>query len=164
MRYVLRQKLFALGDDYTVRDEQGNDRYFVDGKAFSLGAKLSFQDMAGNELAFIQQRLLHVNPTYEIYRGGTLAAVVTRKLMSFLHHSFTIDVPGAGDLEVQGNLLDHEYTFRRGDRVIATVTKQWIALRDTYGIDIADGEDDVLILASAVVIDEACHPDDEGHH
>lgn len=164
MRYVLKQKLLSWGDDYTIRDEQGADRYFVDGKALSLGAKLSFQDMAGNELAFIRQRLLKLNPTYEIHRDGALAAVVTRKLLSFLHHRFVVDVPGPNDLEAEGNLLDHEYSFRRGDSVVATVTKQWITLRDTYSIDIADGEDDVLILASAVVIDEACHPDDQGHN
>lgn len=164
MRYVLKQKLLAWGDDYTIRDEQGTDRYFVDGKALSLGAKLSFQDMSGNELAFIRQRLLKLNPTYEIHRDGALVAVVTRKLLSFLHHRFVIDVPGPNDLEAEGNLLDHEYEFRRGDSVVATVTKQWITLRDTYSIDIADGEDDVLILASAVVIDEACHPDDQGHN
>lgn len=164
MRYVLKQKLLSWGDDYTIRDEQGTDRYFVDGKALSLGAKLSFQDMAGNELAFINQRLLKLNPTYEIHRDGALVAVVTRKLLSFLHHRFVVDVPGENDLEAEGNLLDHEYTFRRGDSVVATVTKQWVTLRDTYTIDIADGEDDVLILASAVVIDEACHPDDQGHN
>jgi len=163
MRYVLKQKLLSWGDDYTIRDEQGTDRYFVDGKALSLGARLSFQDMAGNELAFISQRLLKLNPTYEIHRDGALVAVVTRKLLSFLHHRFVVDVPGENDLEAEGNLLDHEYTFRRGDSVVATVTKQWVTLRDTYSIDISDGEDDVLILASAVVIDEACHPDDQGH-
>lgn len=163
MRYVMQQKLLSWGDDYTIRDEQGADRYFVDGKAFSIGAKLSFQGMQGNELAFIKQRVLTIGPTYEIHRNGAVAAIVTRKLLSFLHHRFVIDVPGPDDLEAEGNLLDHEYTFRRGEQQVATVSKAWMTLRDTYGIDIADGEDDVLILASAVVIDEACHPDDEKH-
>lgn len=163
MRYVMQQKLLSWGDDYVIRDERGDDRYFVDGKAFSIGASLSLQDMSGNELAFIKQRVLTIGPTYEIHRGGALAAVVTRKLLSFLHHRFVIDVPGPNDLEAEGNLLDHEYTFRRGEDTVATVTKTWMTLRDTYGIDIASGEDDVLILASAVVIDEACHPDDQGH-
>lgn len=162
MRYQMKQKLLSWGDDFYVRDEHGNDVYFVDGKAFSFGDQLSFRDMAGTELAFIKQKVFSIGRTYEIYRNGALAAVVARELFSFLHHRFTVDVPGPDDLEAEGNLLDHEYVFRRGDRVVASVSKQWLALGDTYGIDIADGEDDVLILASAVVIDESCHPDDAG--
>ena len=164
MRYVMRQKLWAWGNDFTVKDDQGRDHFFVDGKAFSLGDQLSFQDMQGNELAYIKQKLFHLSPTYEIWRDGRLAAVVQRELFSFLHHRFTVDVPGPDDLEATGSLTDHEYEFRRGERVVATVSKRWFTLRDTYGIDIDDDEDQVLLLACAVVIDEACHPDDGKRH
>ena len=160
----MKQKLFSFGDDFRIRDESGKDVYFVDGKAFSIGSKLSLQDMAGNELAFIKQKLLNWSPTYELWRGGELAAVVKKKLFALLHHRFSVDVPGPDDLEATGDFLDHEYSFRRGDRVVATVSKRWFALGDTYGIEIEDDEDPVLILASAVVVDEACHPDDGKRH
>lgn len=162
MRYVMRERLLSWGDDFRIRDDSGREVFFVDGKAFSLGDKLSFQDSTGKELAFIKQKLLSLARTYEIHRDGSLAAVVKRNLFGLLHHRFSIDVPGPDDLEATGNFLDHEYTFRRGDRVVATVSKKWFSLADTYGIDIEPGEDDVLILASAVVVDQACHPDDEG--
>ena len=161
MRYLMREKILSWGDDFTIRDEAGNDVFIVDGKAFSIGKQLSFRDMSGAELAFIKQKLLSWGPTYEVYRGGALAAVVKRELFSFLHHRFTVDVPGPDDLEAAGSLTDHEYEMRRGDRVVATVSKRWFSWSDTYGIDVADGEDDVLVLASAVVIDMACHPDKE---
>jgi len=162
MRYVLRQKILSFGDDFTIRDEAGNDAFVVDGKAFSFGDKLSFQDTAGRELAFIKQKLFNFSPTYEIWRGGELAAVVKRELFSFFHHRFTVDVPGPDDLEAEGDFTDHEYEFRRGGRVVAVVSKRWFSWTDTYGIDVDDGEDDVLVLASAVVVDLACHGD-EGH-
>ena len=164
MRYVLRQKLPSFGDDFTIRDEAGNDVFFVDGKAFSFGDQLSFQDMGGNELAYIKQKVFNWSPTYEIWRDGRLAAVVKRELFSFLHHRFTVDVPGPDDLEATGSLTDHEYEMRRGDRTVAVVSKRWFSWGDTYGVDVADGEDDVLVLASAVVIDMACHPDDDKRH
>jgi uncharacterized protein YxjI len=164
MRYVLKQKLLAWGDDFVIKDEGGNDQFFVDGKAFSIGDKLSFQDMDGNELAFIRQRLLAWGKTYEIFRDGQLAAVVKKELFAFLHHRFMVDVPGPDDLEAEGNFLDREYEFRRGANVVAVVSKRWFSWTDTYGVEIADGEDDVLILASAVVIDQACHPDDGKRH
>jgi uncharacterized protein YxjI len=159
MRYLMRQKLFALGDDFTIKDEAGADRFFVDGKAFSIGAKLSFQDMNGIELAFIKQRLLNLKPTYEIWRKGEVAAVVTKDLFTLFNCRFHVDVPGPDDLEASGSFTDHEYAFTRGANQVAEVSKQWFTFADTYGVDIADGEDDVLVLASTVVIDMCCHPD-----
>ena len=159
MRYVMKEKLFAMGDDFHIRDEHGRDAYFVDGKAFSLGDQLSFQDLAGNELAFIKQKLLAWGKTYEVYRSGALVAVVKKQPFTLFRHRFTVDVPGPDDLEAQGDFIDHEYEFTRGDRVVARVSKKWFSWSDTYGIDVADGEDDVLVLVSAVVIDMACHED-----
>ena len=163
MRYQLKQKLLSWGDDYYIRDDQGREVYFVDGKALSFRGQLSFKDLDGNELAFIRQKLLKLSPTYEIHRGGQLA-VVKKELFALFHHKFAVDVPGPDDLEAKGDFLDHEYVFRRGDRDVATVSKRWLTFADTYGIDIADGEDDVLILASAVVVDQACHRGDGERH
>jgi uncharacterized protein YxjI len=164
VRYVLKQKLLSWGDDYYIRDDDGREVYLVDGKAISWGAKLTFRDMEGRELAFIEQKMFKLSPTYEIYRNGELAAVVKKELFALLHHRFTVDVPGPDDLEARGDFLDHEYVFTRGDREVARVSKQWLSFSDTYGVETIDGEDDVLILASAVVVDQACHPDDNKRH
>jgi uncharacterized protein YxjI len=163
MRYRMREKIFSFGDDFVIQDAGGNDRFFVDGKAFSIGDKLSFQDMAGNELAFIRQKLLAWGPSYVIeWSGGS--ATVKKHLFTFFRCAFTVDVPGPDDLEATGSLLDHEYEFQRHRRTVATVSKKWFSFSDSYGIDITDGENDVLILASAVVIDLCCHGDDKGGH
>ena len=157
MRYVMKQKLLSWGDDFTIRDAEGRDIYFVDGKVFTLGDQLSFQDMHGNELAYIRQRLLSFGPTFEITRGGELAAVVHKHLFTFFRCTFSVDVPGPDDLEATGDFLDYEYAFARRGSVVAQVSKRWFAWADTYGVEIADGEDDLLVLASAVVIDQCCH-------
>jgi uncharacterized protein YxjI len=157
MRYVMKQKLFSWGDDFMIKDENGRDAFFVDGKAFSFGDQLSFQDMAGKELAFIKQKLLAWGPTYEIYREGQLYAIVKKELFTFFKCRFTVDVPGPDDLEAKGDFMDHEYAFTRGGLTVAEVSKQWFSWTDTYGVEIAEGEDDVLIIASTVVIDMACH-------
>ena len=159
MRYILKQKLFSLGDDFYIRDENEQDVYFVDGKFVHIGDQLSFQDLEGRELAFIKQKVLAWGRTYELYRDGVVVAVVKKELFAPFHHTFYVDVPGPDDLKAEGNFLDREYTFSRGDKVVATVSKQWFTLADTYGVDIADGEDEVLILASTVVVDMSCHGD-----
>jgi uncharacterized protein YxjI len=162
MRYVMKQKLFSWGDDFVIKNEAGEDVFFVDGRAFSIGNKLSFQDMSGNELAFIRQKLLSWGPTYEITRGGQLLAVVKKQLFTLFRCKFTVDVPGPDDLEAQGSFMDMEYHFDRGGRQVAEVSKRWFSWRDTYGVDIAAGEDDSLILAATVVIDMVCHGDKKG--
>lgn len=115
--------------------------------------------MAGNELAFIKQKLLSRGPTYEIHRDGQLYAVVRKELFTLFRCRFTVDVPGPDDLEAEGDFMDHEYAFTRSRSTVAGVSKRWFSWTDTYGVDIAEGEDDVLILASTVVIDMACHGD-----
>ena len=159
-RYQMKEKWISWGDDYVVRDESGREVYLIDGKAWSLGSKLSFQDLQGNELAFISQKLLSWGPTFEIYRGGRVAAVVKKSLFTLFRAVFTVDVPGPNDLTAEGNFWDYEYTFSRGSRVVARVSKAFFSWTDSYGIDVADGEDDVLIIAAAVVIDQCSHKKD----
>jgi uncharacterized protein YxjI len=164
MRYQIKEKLLCLGDDFRIKDENGRDVFLVDGKAFTLlREKLSFQDMQGRELAFIRERVLSLRKSYEIHRDGHLAAVVKKDLFNFLRCHFTVDVPGPDDLEATGSFLDREYTFKRGGRKVASVSRKWFSLTDSYGVDIAEGEDDVLILASTVVIDQICHDGKEEH-
>ena len=162
MRYVLRQHVLSWGDDFTIKDEAGRAAYTVDGKVFSFGDKLAFLDAAsGEEVARIDQKLLSIGKTYDITRGGKHVATVKQHLFSLLHQKFTVDVPGPDDLEATGSLLHREYTFERGGRTVARVSKKFFSLSDSYGVDIADGEDDVLILAAAVVIDLCVHGDSD---
>ena len=156
MKYEMKQKLFAFGKDFTIRDGEGRDVFRVDGKALSIGDKLSFQDMSGNELAFIAQRVLSFKKRYEIHRDGSLFAEVVKEITLF-KDKLTVDIPGPNDYEVAGRFLDHEYRFVRSGREVAHVSKSYFSLVDSYGIDIEDGEDDVTILATAVVIDLVSH-------
>lgn len=152
MRYQMKQKMWALGNDFTIKDEAGNDCFLVDGRVFSLGQKLSFQDMAGTELAFISQRLLSLHKCYEVYRDGALFAEISKEF-TFFTDEYTVDVPGPNDYQVNGDFWQYEYQFLRDGCAVATVSKKFFSFVDTYGVEIAEGEDDITILATAVVID-----------
>jgi len=157
MRYQMRQKFFAFGDDFMIKDDDGRDVYFVDGKAFSWGDKLSFQTAdTRQEVAYIAQKLWSFKPKYEIHRDGNVFAEVVKEFTWF-KSKFTLDVPGPNDYEITGSFWQHEYSFTRQGRTVASVSKKLFALTDTYGIDIVSGEDDVAILATAVVVDLVCH-------
>ena len=167
MRYQMKQKLLSLGQDFTIEDEEGNAAYKVDGRALSFGAKYSFQDMAGEELAFISQKVLSLKKRYQIFRQEEMVAEVSRDfswrtlLGSGRHFDrLTIDVPGPDDYSVQGSFFRREYRFTRGGQQVAEVSRKFFSLSDSYGIDISGDEDEVLILASAVVIDHICDSDE----
>jgi uncharacterized protein YxjI len=155
----MRERILSWGDDFTIKDEAGRAAFYVDGKVFSFGDKLSFKDRDGKEVVLIDQKLLSFGPQYEIVRGGTTVAVVKKHLFTLFRARFTVDVPGPDDLEAKGNFLEHEYVFERDGRDVARISKKWLSLSDSYAIDINEGEDDVVILAAAVVIDLVSHPD-----
>lgn len=157
MKYVMKQKILALGDDFAIFDESGAERFYVDGRAFSLGQKLSFQNAARKEVAFIRQKLLSLGSSYEVLQNDQVIAKVKKHHFTLFRCRFSVDVPGPDDLEAQGNFLDHEYEFSQGSTVVAQVTKKWIAWSDSYAIDIAPNQNEILILACAVVIDLVCH-------
>ncbi len=159
----MRERILSWGDDFTIKDADGDDVYYVNGKVFSFGNKLSFLDSRGTEMIRIDQKLLSFGPQYEIRRGDETIAVVKKHLFTLFRGRFSVDVPGPDDLEAKGDFLDHEYAFERGGRDVARVSKKWLALADTYTVDIDEGQDDLLILAAAVVIDLVSHPDDNSH-
>ena len=149
----LKNKLLSIGGDSSITDEHGQEIYYVDGAAISLGRRLTIKDKDHNEVGKIHQELIALTPTFEIHTESGKKAHISMRLLT-LTDRMKIDVSGGPDLEVHGNLLHHEYDIERGGRRVAHVSKAWIALTNSYGIDIAEDEDQVLILASAVVIDE----------
>jgi len=153
MRYVIQEKFWSLGNKFFISDDQENQAYYVEGKAFAWGSKLSFQDLQGNELAYISQKLFSLKPRYRIYRNDELFAQVVKEY-SWFKKKFTLDVPGPNDYTVTGSFWDHEYVFERGSEVVATVSKKVWSVRDFYSIDIVEGEDDISILCTAIVIDQ----------
>ena len=162
-RYVMREKWLAFGDDSWIEDDSGTRVYRVDGKALRLRKTLKLEDLEGNELCMIQERKLRVRDTMEIEApDGTRLGLIQKALITPLRERFEVEVPGRPELKVRGNILDHEYRIERdGDR-IAEVSKKWLRVRDTYGIEIQPGEDELLILAIAVALDAIEHDQDVG--
>ena len=155
MRYVIRERLFRLGEDSDITDEEGRPIFHVDGKVLTLRNTVIMRDRTGAEVARVERQLIALRPTYYITRNGQEAASVRKQLFSPFVDRFTIDVPGPHDLHVTGSLFEHDYTIERDGLVVATVSKAWISITETYGVDIAPGEDDVLILASVLALDLA---------
>ena len=159
--YVIRERMFRLGEDSDITDEAGRPVLHVDGKVMSLHSRLILRDPAGREVAQVHRKLVALRPTYEITIDGKNAAEVRKHLFTPFHERFTIDIPGAGDMEMTGDLLSHEFTIDRDGQTAATISKRWLSLTDSYAVDVAPGENDLLILASVLALDLAM---DAEHH
>jgi len=154
----MRQNLISIGDDFWIENGAGQRVYRVDGKALRLRPRLEFDDTRGSQLCRIQERMLRIKDTMDIEGpGGEKVATVKKALITPIRERWQVQVENGPDMEVQGNIVDHEYRFEGSGRQVAEVSKKWFRLRDTYGVTIAPGENDVVILASTVAIDMMAH-------
>jgi len=161
-RYRMQQRLLSLGGDFTIENEQGKPAFEVDGKVMKIRRTFVIKDTAGNEVVTVRQKLVALRKTMHLLRGGDEIATIRKALLAPFRQKYAVDVKDGEDLEVQGDVLSHEFEIRRGGDVIAEISKRWFTIRDTYGIEIADGEDDPLLLAIAVAVDEMAHDKDAG--
>ena len=131
----------------------------VDGKVLRVRDTLVFKDMQGNKLCEIQERMLRIKDTMAIEGpDGKTLATVRKAIITPVRDRWSVNIKGGPDLDVQGNILDHEYRIEEGRHKVAEVSKKWFRLRDTYGVEIAEGQDDILILAITVAVDIMAHP------
>lgn len=161
MRYQVKEKVFSVGTDFWVTDEQGGKAFLVDGKVMHIRQTLELKDPSGAVVATVRKKLVAVRETMEIERDGAPAATVHKVLVSPLHHRYVIDLAGGGQLEAVGNLVDKEFQVQGGGQVLAQVSRAWFRIRDTYGVDVAPGQDDVLMIAIAVALDRIHHDEEE---
>src|ERR1700733_2630934 len=141
MRYLVRERIFAIKDDFWVTDEHGNRVFFINARFLSLHHTLVLEDVSGNKLA----------------------ATVHKAVFSPLHHKAMIDLHHGGRLEAVGNIIDKDFEIRDGHRVVARVSRKWFRMRDTYGLDVAPDENDALFVAIAVCLDRIHHEEEERH-
>ncbi len=157
--YVIRERLFRLGEDSDITDDAGQPVLHVDGKVLSLHNRLILRDPAGREVGQVRRKLAALRPVYQITLAGKDVAEVRKHLFTAFGERLTIDVHGAGDMEIDGDVLSHEFTIRRDGQAVATISKRWITVTSTYAVDVAPSEDDVLILASVLALDLAMDAD-----
>jgi uncharacterized protein YxjI len=154
-RYQMREKLLSIGDDSWIEDESGRRAFKVNGKALRVRQTLVIEDPQGQELAKIQDRPVHVRDVMEIEGpDGSSLATVKKAMITPLRDRFSIDVAGGTELSAHGNIVDHEFEIEADGTKVAEVSKKWFRVRDTYGVEVAPGQNDALILAITVCIDQ----------
>jgi uncharacterized protein YxjI len=158
-RYQMRQKLVSIGDDFWIENDRGERVYKVDGKALRIRQTLIFENPQGQELAKIQEKMLRVRDTMEIEGpNGETLATIKKAMITPLRDRWVVKVGDGPDLDIQGNILDHEYTIESGRDKVAEISKKWFRIADTYGVEVASGQNDLVILAATVAVDMMANP------
>ncbi|MFI6447299.1 LURP-one-related/scramblase family protein [Kitasatospora sp. NPDC050543] len=155
MRYVVRERLFAIGDDYWIEDEDGRKAYLVDGKVLRLRDTFELRDAAGQVVAVIKEKFFTVRDAMKIENAdGDVVATVREKLFTPFRDKYKVELADGAELKITGDLIGKDYTIEddNGDEV-ARISEKWFTIRDAYGVEIADGADPGLLLAVAACVD-----------
>jgi uncharacterized protein YxjI len=157
-RYKMHEKLVTIGDDYWIENEEGKREFYVDGKALRVRDTLIIKDVQGNELYKLQEKLLRIRDTMDIQNAeGETVAKIKKALITPLRDRWKVEVANGPEMDIQGNILDHEYKIEAGREKVAEVSKKWFRIRDTYGVEIVPGQDAALILAITAAMDQMAH-------
>lgn len=156
--YEIDEKFFSPTHDFWIK--RGDERvYQVDEKMFSISGAIALQDADGNELYRISEKIMTLRDIRYIHRGDQRIATVKKALFSPLVYKFTVTFENGSELEVTGNITDHQYAITYGGQEIAHIDRKWSLLSEHYGVSIIPGQDDALILtvaacAEAMVLDD----------
>ena len=149
MKLYLHQKVFSWVDRFTVKDEFGTDRYFVEGEFFSWGKKLHVYDINGKEVAFIQQKIFSLLPKFFVFIEGRQIAEIIKEF-TFLRPKYSI---GGLGWEINGSFMAHDYEITQRGQSIVTIHKEWMTWGDCYELDISNEGDEIVALSVVLAID-----------
>jgi uncharacterized protein YxjI len=153
MRFLVRDRLLGIGDDYWIEDEHGNKVFLVDGKAMRLRDTFELKDTQGRVLIDIHQKMFALRDTMVIEREGDALATIRRKRLSLLRNHYRVSLVDGTELDVSGKILDREFAVEYDGELLAVISRRWLTVRDTYGVDVVrDDADPALLIAVAVCV------------
>jgi uncharacterized protein YxjI len=153
MKLLVRDRIFGIGDDYWIEDEHGRKVFLVDGKALRLRDTFELKDAHGRVLIDIHKKMLALRGTMVIEREGERLATIKRKHLSLLRNHYRVALSDGAELDVSGKILDREFVIEYDDNLIANISRRWLRVRETYGVDIVREDiDPALIIAVAVCV------------
>ncbi|MFD8301725.1 LURP-one-related/scramblase family protein [Streptomyces sp. NPDC059690] len=163
MRFQVRDRLLGIGEDYWIEDERGDKAFLVDGKAMRLRDTFELKDTQGRVLIDIHQKMFALRDTMVIERDGEALATIRRKRLSLLRNHYRVSLADGSELDVSGKILDREFAVEYDGELLAVVSRRWLHVRETYGVDIVrDDADPALLIAVAVCVIHLAEKDRDG--
>ncbi|WP_411143001.1 LURP-one-related/scramblase family protein [Streptomyces sp. x-80] len=153
MKYLVRDRIFGIGDDYWIEDEHGRHVFLVDGKALRLRETFELKDLQRRVLIVIRKKMLSLRDAMTIERDDRPLATVRRKRLSLLRHHYRVEMVDGTELDVSGKILDREFAVEYDGELLADISRRWLTLRDTYAVNVVrEDADPPLLIAIAVCV------------
>ncbi|MGZ9932211.1 LURP-one-related/scramblase family protein [Streptomyces sp. NC-S4] len=153
MKYLVRDKMLAIGDDYWIEDEDGRHAFLVDGKALRFRDTLELKDPDGLILITLREKLFALRDAMTLERDERRLAVIRRKRLSLVRGHFRVTLAEGTELDVSGRILEREFKVEYDGELLALVSRQWYRLRETYAVDVVrEDADAALLIAVAVCV------------
>jgi uncharacterized protein YxjI len=163
MRFLVYDRLLGFGDDYWIEDDRGSKVFLVDGKALRLRDTWELKDTQGHVLVGIHQKMLALRDTMVLQRGGEPLATIRRKRLSLLRNHYRVSLADGSVLDVSGKILDREFAVEYDGELLAVVSRRWLTVRDTYGVEVVhEDADPALLIAVAVCVIHLAEKEREG--
>lgn len=134
MKYRINQKIFSLTDSFTIEDERGMVAFTAKGKFLSISSSQTLYDHTEREILKIKRKYLSILPACRLVNNDGSEWLIKKKFWPFWTSRFTIDTQ-YGQLEMTGNLWQHEYEIRQGEQLLASISKKLFSFSDSYGVD-----------------------------
>ncbi|MFE9120505.1 LURP-one-related/scramblase family protein [Streptomyces sp. NPDC007172] len=151
MKYLVRDKIFAIGDDYWIETEDGRQAFLADGKALRLRDTLELKDPAGRVLITLREKMFSLRDAMTIERDDQALATVRRKRLSLLRNHYRVRLVEGTELDVTGRILDREFTVEYDGELLAHVSRKWFRVRETYAVNVVREDADVALLLAVVI-------------
>ncbi|MBV1937889.1 LURP-one-related family protein [Streptomyces sp. BV286] len=153
MKFLVRDRILGIGDDYWIEDERGHKAFLVDGKAMRLRDTFELKDPQGHVLIDIHKKMLALRDTMVVERGGEPLATIRRKRLSLLRNHYRVVLADGTELDVSGKILDREFVVEYDGELLAHISRRWLRLRETYGVEVVrEDADPALLIAVAVCV------------
>lgn len=149
MKLYMKQKVFSFRDKFYIKDEYGEDKYYVEGELISWGKKLHIYDMTGNELAMVQEKAISFLPKFYVFVNDEQVAEIVKNF-TFFTQKYTVN---GFNWDVSGDFLSHDYEIKHNGKSIISIHKHWMTWGDSYEINISDSQNEVSALAVVLAID-----------
>ncbi len=151
--FQMRTGLVDISRDYWVETMTGRTVYKVDGKVLRARDGFTIREPGGEVVAQMRARDSQARDIVTIDRPGRPSATITRATGASMPDRYVVEAADVGEVAVRGDVVECEYTFEIGGAAVAEVSKRWVTLPGTFGVQVEPGADVALLLAATAAID-----------
>ena len=145
----MKQKLISIGEKFTITDDKGNIKYYVEGSLLKVPKNFTIYNEKKEKIGKVSKKLVSILPKFDVEVEGQ-QPITIEKQISLVKAKY--EIKGNG-LTIKGNLLDMDFSVLKNGRKVGSISKKWISLGDSYEINVVDTGLEEVMVAIVVAID-----------